>query len=145
MQFIPKQESELKRFNNLPDGDYPFTVLESDEVASKSAKNPGRIMIKLKLNVHGPDGDRHVYDQFADWFSEWKLRHFAETAGMLAQYESGTLDARQNALQGKTGYARIVLKDDPKYGEKNEVDDYIPPQGNTSTADDDIPWEQCKP
>ena len=145
MQFTPKTEQELKRFNNLPDGDYPFTVLESDEVASKSAKNPGRLMIKLKLNVHGPDGDKHVYDQFADWFSEWKLRHFAETAGLLSQYEAGTIDARQNALQGRTGYVRIIETADPKYGDRNEVDDYIPPQGSTSTADDDIPWEKCKP
>ena len=49
MKFTPKSETELTRFAALPDGDYPFTVLESAEQISKSAKNAGRPMGKLKL------------------------------------------------------------------------------------------------
>lgn len=125
IQFKPKSEDELSRFGNLPDGDYPFTVLESSEVASKSAKNAGKMMIKLKLNVHGPEFDKHVYDYFADWFSEWKLKHFHEVAGLSKQYDSGQVDASNNAYQGRTGFVRIKVEDDPTWGEKNTVDDYI--------------------
>lgn len=146
MRITPKQESELKRpFNNLPDGEYPFTVMESDEVASKSAKNAGKMMFKLKLCVHGPEFDKHVYDYFADWFSEWKLRHFAATVGMLDKYEAGVIDAINNALQNRTGYVRIVTENDSQYGDKNIVDDYVmkddsaklPTGGNDG---DDVPF-----
>ena len=128
MKFTPKSETELTRFAALPDGDYPFTVLESAEQISKSAKNAGRPMVKLKLNVHGKEYDRHVYDYFADWFSEWKLKHFCETAGLVRQYEAGEIDPEGNALAGRQGFVRIKLVNDPQFGEKNEVDDYIAPK-----------------
>jgi hypothetical protein len=129
MQFTPKTEDEVKsnRFSLLPDGDYPFTVLESNEQPSKSAKNAGRIMCALKLAVHRPDGgDQWVYDYFADWFSEWKLKHFAETTGHGADYEAGSLDVANNAAQGWQGMVRIVVEVDKQSGkERNAVDDYI--------------------
>lgn len=134
MQFTPKSESELSRFSNLPDGDYPFTVLESDIKISKSAKNAGKEMCALKLNVHGPDFDRHVYDYFASWFSEYKLKHFCETTRNAKEYESGQVDPSGNAWKGRTGFVRIKIVDDEKYGEKNEVDDYIPPAPVTIPA-----------
>lgn len=127
LNFTPKCEEELNRFPTLPDGDYPFTVLESKEQASKSVKNAGRIMCALKLAVHGPDGrDQHVYDYFADWFSDWKLKHFAETTGHGADYEAGVLDVAGNAAQGWTGYVRIITETNRKTGkDRNAVDDYI--------------------
>lgn len=151
LKFTPKDESEISRFSNLPDGDYPFTVLESEIKISKSPKNAGKQMCALKLNVHGPDFDRHVYDYFADWFSEWKLKHFCETTRHANEYETGEVDPSGNAWQGRTGFVRITLKDDPKYGEKNEVDDYLPPAPvvipatkpnplPSSGGDDDVPF-----
>lgn len=134
LKFTPKDESEISRFSNLPDGEYPFTVLESDIKTSKSAKNSGKEMCAVKLNVHGPEFDRHVYDYFADWFSEWKLKHFCETTRNAKEYESGEVDPAGNAWQGRTGFVRIKIVDDPKYGEKNEVDDYVPPAPVTIPA-----------
>jgi len=126
LHYKPKSEKELNRYPVLPEGDYPFTVLESDEVASKSPKNAGKIMVKLKLNVHGPDFDKHVFDYFADWFSEWKLKHFLEAIGRGADYESGQIDARENAYEGRTGYVRIIIEENKETGEdRNAVDDYI--------------------
>lgn len=131
MKFTPKTEEQLKkeaqeRFALLPDGDYPFTVLESNEKASKSAKNKGRMMFEVKLNVHGPDGDYHIFDYFSDWFSEWKMKHFADTTGQAKAYEAGTMDGTQNAFAGKVGYATIKTR--PAKGEfaaQNEVKDYV--------------------
>jgi hypothetical protein len=134
LKFTPKDESEISRFSNLPDGDYPFTVLESDIKTSKSAKNAGKEMCALKLNVHGPDFDRHVYDYFADWFSEWKLKHFCETTRKAKEYESGVVDPASNSWAGRTGFVRLKITHDPKYGDKNEVDDYLPPAPVTIPA-----------
>lgn len=114
-------------FDNLPAGEYPFTVLESGLAASKSAKNPGRQFIKVKLNVHGPKFDRHVYDQFADWFSEWKLKHFCETTGLRDEYAMGCVSPEGNAWAGREGYCRIKVRPaEGEHDERNEVVDYLP-------------------
>ena len=126
MKFIPKSEDDLNRIGLIPDGDYPFTVIESNEQASKSEKNAGRIMCALKLAVHSKEGrDQWVFDYFADWFSEWKLKRFAETTGHSKNYEFGNLDVNNNAAQGWTGYVRIKTETDNKGKDKNVVDDYI--------------------
>ncbi len=127
MKITPRQENELKpRFALLPNGTYPFTVMESSEIQSKSAKNPGKMMFELKLNVHGPNGDHHIYSYFSDWFNEFQLRHFAATTGMLKQYESGDLDGTQNKFQGKIGYVKIKTESAKgNFSAKNAVDDYV--------------------
>ena len=125
MQFKPKQESEISRFATLPDGDYPFTVLESKEQLSKSAKNAGRPMVALKLAVHADGRDQWVWDYFADWFSEWKLKHFCETTGRGAQYEAGSLDVKNDAAKGWTGWVSLVTEQDNTGKERNVVDDYV--------------------
>ncbi len=129
MKITPKQESEVSgdgEWPLLPDGTYPFTVLGSDEVPSKSEKNKGRMMYALKLNVHGPKSDVHVYTHFADWFSEWLLRHFAATTGQIKAYESGDFDGSMNKFAGKVGYVKI--KTEPakgNYPARNAVADFI--------------------
>lgn len=125
IKFQPKSEKELSNFELLPDGVYPFTCLNSDEIASKSEKNKGKMMFAVKLNVHGPDGDHHVYSYFADWFSEWLLRHFADTTGQLTQYEAGTLDGKDGAFTGKVGFVKIKTEPAGNYPAKNVVSDYI--------------------
>lgn len=134
IKFTPQAESELSKFDNLPDGEYPFTVLESAEVASKSEKNKGRPMVKLKLCVHGKEYDRHVYDYFADWFSEWKLKHFCEAVGLAKDYSIGHVDPSDNQWQNRQGCVRIETENDPKYGKKNVVSDYIPNENQTVEA-----------
>ncbi len=141
ISFQPKEESELsKGFAPLPPGTYPFTVLESEEVASKSVKNAGKMMVKVKLNVHGPTSDVHVYDYFADWFSEWKLKHFCETVGLGENYLAGILDATANAWEGRSGSVTLSIGEPTeKYPKpKNEVDDYVPREKKTPSADTDL-------
>lgn len=148
MKIQPKKEEELSNFDPLPAGTYPFTVLNSDEIASKSEKNKGKMMFALKLNVHGPDGDRHVYDYFADWFSEWKLRHFAETTGQIASYDSGVLDGANGAFSEKTGWVKLEIEPARgNYSAKNVVKDYVVKEASPKTKDekpfdnsDDVPF-----
>lgn len=127
MKFTPKREEDLDRgFKLLPDGIYPFTVLESDEIPSKSEKNKGKLMYAVKLNVHGQNTDRHVYSYFAPWFNEWQLRHFAATIGKLQDYERGELNGSTGAFNGKVGYVKITTeKARGNFDAKNVVEDYI--------------------
>lgn len=126
LNFTPKKEEELKKFGNLPPGEYPFTVLESAELASKSAKNAGKMMCAVKLNVHGPQFDRHVFCYFADWFNEHLLKHFCEGVGLGADYAAGKVDSSNQAWQGKTGWVKLGIEPAKgNYPEKNVVDDFI--------------------
>jgi hypothetical protein len=128
-KFTPKSEKDVSSggFSNLPAGEYPFTVMESGIARSKSEKNAGREFIKLKLIVHGPDYDRHVFDMFADWFSEWKLKHFCETVNMQKEYLSGALNPDNNRWKDRQGFVRIkVTPAQGNYESKNEVVDYLP-------------------
>ena len=140
MKFTPKAESELSTgFSNLPPGRYPFTVIESSIAISKSAKNAGKEMVKVKLCVHGDQFDKHVYDYFSDWFSEWKLKHFCETTGKASHYSKGEIDPSNNNWQSLTGYVKINEDLDNKDQLRNVVDDYLPEE-NQKVNSDDIPF-----
>jgi len=150
MKFKPQTEEELQRNRLRPKGSYPFTVSTSGEQASKSAKNPGRMMVALKLVVHGPDGDFTQNDYFADWFNAHKLRHFAETTGNLSAYEKGEINFADNRMQGAQGYLYLGEGKDKNEDIRNEVKDYImeadykeslvQSQPEVPAADDDVPF-----
>jgi hypothetical protein len=135
MKFTPKTEDEVQAEQLCPAGKYPFTVLESAEVESKSAKNLGKPMVKLKLNIHADDGDYHVFDYIGDWFMAHKFRHFFFAVGMGHKYEAGTVDASNNALQGLEGWCDIIIqKAKGEYGPKNSVNDYCESEHSGSHA-----------
>lgn len=145
LKFTPKKEEELQsKFDPLPPGKYPFTVLESAEVESKSEKNLGKKMVKLKIDVHGPKYSRHVFDYFSDWFSEWKLKHFCDTVGLSKDYNSGTVDASDNAFAQLVGYVEIGVENNPQYGPKNIVEDYFCEEKKSNSkselSQDDVPF-----
>src|SRR5579862_980126 len=146
-KFAPKPESEVnKRFEILANGRYPFTVLESGIVASKSEKNSGRLMVKVNLVVHGPAFDTRIYDYFADWFSEWKLKHFCETTGMAKQYVAGEVDPSENAWLDKTGFVKIGSEPDKKTGDpRNVVVDYMPDDSQKAELFTDAPAAAPEP
>jgi hypothetical protein len=124
MKVTPKTEEELQRSQLCPEGVYPFTCLEGTEKASKSVKNPGKMMFAVKLSIHAADGDYHTYDYFADWFMEHKVRHFAKSTGLLQNYEKGELDG--NTFKDRTGYVQVTIEEGKGgYGPKNVVEDYF--------------------
>lgn len=132
-KFTPKGEKDISSgFENLPPGEYPFTVLESGITFSKSEKNAGREMCAVKLVVHGPNFDKHVYDYFADWFSEWKLKHFCEVIGLAKDYCEGLVEPDANGWKERQGFVKIKIS--PARGSfepKNEVVDYLPEDNQT--------------
>lgn len=128
MKFEPKSESEIASDSLLAAGVYPFEVMVATDEISKA----GNEMIKLKLCVYADDGDTaHIYDYLMEKVA-YKLRHFADAAGMLISYDHGELTAAQCA--GKSGYCKIVIDNkDPSYLPKNVVKDYVANRENGSS------------
>jgi len=152
MRFTPKSEEEITAANLLEGGEYPFEVADAEEGQSKS----GNDMIKLRLKVLGPDERQYgVFDYLVGTEgSAYKVRHFAESVGLLPQYEAGELEAI--SLIGRTGYCQVGIDDKNKaYPAKNVIRDYLAkvsaasgsgvpsnkPKGQApAMVDDDIPF-----
>ncbi len=118
MRFTPKTEDDLKRESLLDAGTYDFEVTKSEDAVSKSS---GKEMIALTLRLFSDRGERTVRDWLMPSMG-FKLRHFAETTGLLAKYEAGTMVA--NDCLGRTGKVILVIKDSEQYGPQNNVKDY---------------------
>jgi hypothetical protein len=145
LRFQPRTEADIKKAGLAPAGDYPFEVLQASEEISKKSGHP---MIKVKLGIY--NGERvgaHVYDYLIASM-ESKLRHFCDSTGLLAKYESGTLTAQD--CVGRSGLCRLIIDDrDPAYEPKNAVKDYVsrkakplsPPSPKPATEPpDDVPF-----
>jgi len=113
----PKTEEELDMERLLPKGTYDFEVVKAEEKQSKK----GNDMIKANLKVFHGDGFQFVTDFLMEAMPH-KLRHFAETIGLLEAYDSGTLDA--NDLVGRSGKVRIDIEPAGEYPAKNIAKDY---------------------
>lgn len=103
-------------------------------------------MVKVKLNVHGPGFDSHVFDYFSDWFSEFKLKHFCESVGIEDDYQNGEVDPSRNAWEGKQGFVKIEIEEaSGNYAEKNSVSDYLESDSRADKPEkpegvDDVPF-----
>lgn len=126
MKFAPKSEEEVS--NLIPKGEHAFEVLEADERQSKK----GNDMIALKLGISYGDSLRGVFDYLVDIDSmAYKTRHFADTVGMLAEYEKGTLNGAD--LIGLTGFCKLDIEPaNDQFGPKNVVKDYVKRVGSTA-------------
>lgn len=145
MKFQPKSEKELAEANLWTKGDYAFEILESEEATDKN----GNDMLKLKVKVFKEDGkSQNIFDYVSGTWMEFKLRHLAEAAGKLIDYEGGELNAYD--LVGKTGWCKVGVSVDKsgQYPDKNSINDYYPdgkPNGSTNKKaveqdDSDIPF-----
>lgn len=161
MKFAPRSQEELAATaaarELFPKGIYPFVVLTAEDKISKS----GNEMIALKLDVFHGERSRWVNDYLLPSL-EFKLAHFAETAGLKDKYESGELTAED--CVGRSGHVRIDIEPaTAEFKAKNVVKDYIvpaeeeaqqpirsgvkapaprpaAPQGDEQQEEDDIPF-----
>ena len=151
MRVNPKTEEELQLMGLLQPGVYDFEVVEAQDKVSKS----GNEMIALTLQVWDINGKPHtVYDYLLDAMS-YKLRHFAESVGLLDKYLAGNIEASDCRL-ASAKVEIIIQKGGEKLGggsypDKNSVKDYIVRKGNLSIVpnnptladnsfNDDIPF-----
>lgn len=116
-------------FELLPAGRYKMRVVEAVEKTSKK----GNPMLEIVLECQHPHHDytRRVWDYLLGTEeAAWKLRHFADAAGLTDQYETGELSP--NDALGCIVEAEIKVvpaKDD--YPAKNSVKDYLPREAAT--------------
>jgi len=146
MRFEPKSEQEVAEAGLAPAGKYAFEVLEAVEKTSKA----GNDMIALKIGIEYEGSTRGVFDYLvAGEKTAYKVRHFADAVGMIAEYERGALNA--DDLVGLTGECHIVVQPAKDgYDAKNSVKDYVKraagsvaPARSAKTEtviDDDIPF-----
>ncbi len=146
MKFKPMSEEEIESILLLPEGIYPFEVIESVSDISKA----GNDQIKIKLKVDdGVNAPRFVYDYLNSGMMR-KLLHFAKCTALLEKYEKGELFASDCIHQ--RGHVEIIVKpkqlkpDGSYHSAQNAVKDYIVgfvPQDvvkNAPPFTDDIPF-----
>ncbi len=118
MKFTPKTDEQLSSENLMPEGVYPFEVLEASNQTSKA----GNSMIKLKLSVYCGESPRIVFDYIMEKMP-FKLKHFCRVTNQLQRYNAGTLEAQDCA--GKCGNVQIAIEETTGFPSKNVVKDYV--------------------
>src|SRR6476620_9427476 len=99
MKFTPKSEKELAEDALIPDGVYPFEVINALDTQSKTS---GADMIAVQLRVFGPDGREPVIKDYLLESYLRKIFNFAKVTGLLPKYHAGSLCAED--CLAKTGY-----------------------------------------
>lgn len=120
MRFDPKTEKEVQ--NLLDPGICDFEVADAKDTSSQARND----MMVLTVIVYQGDQKKTIKDYLVGQVDSmaFKIRHFADTIGMLDVYESGQLEA-ENVI-GATGKCRIDIdKKDPAFPPKNVIRDYI--------------------
>lgn len=133
MQYKAKSEKEIAEQQLLPRGEYDFEIqAATDAVSGPNSKTPGTEMIKLNLAVYSESGSKRFVRDILHPAMEVKLRHFAETVGILAQYEAEEPFVADE-LVGKSGRVKLKIVDkDDGYPPKNEVADYVKPKAKAA-------------
>jgi hypothetical protein len=160
---MSEQDAMNERFQLMKEGIYDAVITASQDTTSANSGNP---MMDMTVTVYDENGKTHDVRDFLVFTKQmmWKVVHFAESAGILKEYESGKL-CSQTAIN-RTVQVKIVveqgseipqdkLKGKPlgtRYFDKNKIEDYIKkgdqgasgvPNGDTPPPliDDDIPFD----
>jgi len=129
MKFQPKKESELSTFELMPEGKYPFEIIEGTDTKSKA----GNDMIALKLKVFKNDGSFAIVFDYLLEAMMYKVKHASDACGLSDKYENGKLEGAD--FVGKTGYVKIKIKPaQGDYAAANVVQDYVVEKDNAGTG-----------
>lgn len=126
MKFQPKTKEELS--NLLTEGEAHFEVIEAQETKSKSSGND---MIVLKVRVVDINGKVGTVDSYLA--TEWSVRNFAYSAGLVEEYEKGEITANDCLCRGDgKGEGKCIIKikkgemgERGQYPDKNAIARYI--------------------
>lgn len=117
MKFEPKTEQEVS--NLLPAGIYDAEINTAEDTTSKS----GNEMIKVDLAVFDEKAGKYFIFDYLMEAMAFKLRHAAESCGLLAKYNKGELSA--DDFIGKTCKVKVKIDDKVASNKKNNTD-YLP-------------------
>ena len=128
---MPILATAKQSFEPIPEGIYEFFVDE----AKRSLSLAGNLMFKLRLSTEYNDVEKRVYDHivFVDKCA-FKITNYLQALGYAVK-EGDPLDEELvESSRGKKVKARVIIEDDPKYGEQNKIAYYIEPDGSTNKA-----------
>ena len=133
---MSEQEAMQERFQLVKEGIYDAVITASQDTRSANSGNP---MMDMTVTVYDENGKAHDVRDFLVFTKAmmWKVVHFADSAGILKEYEEGKLCSE--VAIGKRVQVKITveegseipqdkLKGKPlgsKYPDKNKVEDYI--------------------
>lgn len=133
---MSEQEAIEERFNLLKEGEYDAVITASLDKVSANSGNP---MMDITLQVFDEAGKARDVRDFLVFTKTmmWKVIHFADSAGLLKEYEEGKL-CSEVAIGNRVRVKITVeeggeipqdkLKGKPagsKYPDKNKVEDYV--------------------
>jgi len=155
-QVMTEYEAMQERYQLLKDGIYDAVISASEDKVSATSGNP---MMKLTLQVFDENGKSHTVKDFLVFTKSmmWKVIHFAESAGVLKEYEEGKLCSdivmqKRITVKISTEEGQEIPKEmlkgkalGARFPDKNKVDDYIiqtaqkvSSNGSPALVDDDI-------
>ncbi len=134
-QIMSEQEAMEERFNLLKEGEYDALVTASSDTQSKT----GNPMMDMTVSVYDDNGKAHDVRDFLVFTKQmmWKIVHFADSAGLLKEYESGKLCSEvainqrirvKITVEPGNEISEDKLKGKPlgsRYPDKNKIEDYI--------------------
>jgi hypothetical protein len=141
MKVEPKTEKQVQEMNLRSPGEYDFLVVSAEDKLSSK----GNEMAVVKLQMEDSEGRNFTITDYLVSIDSmaYKVRHFAESVGLLAEYEKGDLPATY--MEGRTGKCKVGVKPaEGQYSAKNIVTDYIGTGATEAPAkqleDDEIPF-----
>ena len=130
MKFDPSIEDSSPQASSAPwpPGVYDFEVREAEEATSAA----GNEMIKITAWVYNQSGGRRLVFDYLVSTAAWKIKQFAASCGLSAQFEAGALEAED--LVGRTGQCTLFIDKREGYEPQNKVKGYLPAASNAKPA-----------
>jgi hypothetical protein len=123
MQYDPKDASSA-----IPEGVYEATitnVVERRADGTDMKDKNGYDMMRVSFDVYVGDATRKLSQYFsANPSALWRVKKMAEATGLGEKFKAGKLVGGD--LLDKNLRLTLAVKDDPKYGEQNEIKVFEP-------------------
>ncbi len=133
---MTESEANQERFQLLKPGEYDAVIAKSEDKVSASSGNP---MMDITLHVYDEQGTPHNVRDFMVFTKSmmWKVIMFANSAGLLKEYEEGKLCSEvaidhnvrvKVSIEEGSEIAIDKLQGKPfgtKYPAKNKIDEYV--------------------
>ena len=150
-QPMSEQEAMAERFQLLKEGEYDAVITASSDSQSKT----GNPMMDMTVSVYDENGKSHDVRDFLVFtkIMMWKIVHFADSAGIVKEYEAGKL-CSETAI-GKRVRVKINVEEGneipedklkgkalgSKYPDKNKIEDYVKKDEQKPLANEDDPFD----
>jgi len=115
----------------LPDGEYSYEVVTSEDTISKF--NDGEEQIQLNLRIFH-DGGQLLLNAWLSPSKTWKIKQFAYSVGLVDRFEAGTLTAAD--CLDKAGKLKLGNYEDKTGTTRNSVFKYLESETSTDEVKD---------